>query len=92
MICEILDPRTQKTILGSVIIQKASDFVQSNNLVSQILAMISEDRAVKNILNELLGPAGADLAVVVPDKYVVAGLSCQLVQGRAGLGQVLVRP
>jgi hypothetical protein len=70
MICEILDPRTQKTIQSNVLVQRASDFVQSNQLISQIFAMISEDRNVKQILNELLGPKGADLGVKTVARYM----------------------
>jgi hypothetical protein len=65
MICEILDPRTQKTIMSNALVQRASDFLQTNQLVSQILAMISENRSVKNILGELLGSKGADLGALL---------------------------
>ncbi|KAG6620149.1 Ion channel [Phytophthora cinnamomi] len=58
-ISEILDPRTQRTISTSATILKLSEFIQSNELVSCILAMISESRDVRVILDELLGPQGA---------------------------------
>ncbi|KAE8907405.1 Ion channel [Phytophthora fragariae] len=58
-ISEILDPRTQRTISTSATILTLSEFVQSNELVSCILAMISESRDVRVVLDELLGPQGA---------------------------------
>lgn len=58
-ISEILDPRTQRTISTSATILTLSEFIQSNELVSCILAMISESRDVRVVLDELLGPQGA---------------------------------
>jgi hypothetical protein len=55
VVVEILDPRTQKTVSEAVDIWSASDFIQSNELISKMLAMISEEGAVKDILDELLG-------------------------------------
>merc|ERR1711871_570822 len=68
-ICEILDSRTQKTISSNKTIAQSSDFVQSNEMISQILAMISENRAVKHILDELLGSTGSDLCVMESARY-----------------------
>jgi Trk K+ transport system NAD-binding subunit len=70
MICEILDQSTVATIAQNKPVQQSSDFVQSNQLVSQMLAMISEDRTVKGILHELLGPEGADFGVRKPSRYI----------------------
>ncbi|OWZ23422.1 Ion channel protein [Phytophthora megakarya] len=68
-ISEILDPRTQRTISTSATILKLSEFIQSNELVSCILAMISEDRDVRVILDELLGPNGAYIEVEPSSLY-----------------------
>lgn len=68
-ISEILDPRTQRTISTSSTILKLSEFIQSNELVSCILAMISESRDVRVILDELLGPKGAAFEVENATQY-----------------------
>ncbi|KAL7692410.1 putative CASTOR/POLLUX/SYM8 ion channel [Plasmopara halstedii] len=68
-ISEILDPRTQRTISTSATILKLSEFIQSNELVSCILAMISESRDVRVILDELLGPHGASFEVEPSTRY-----------------------
>merc|ERR1711871_765631 len=68
-ICEILDSRTQKTISSNKTIAQSSNFVQSNEMISQILAMIAENRAVKHILDELLGSSGSDLCVIESERY-----------------------
>ncbi|KAG1703882.1 hypothetical protein DVH05_006889 [Phytophthora capsici] len=68
-ISEILDPRTQRTISTSATILKLSEFIQSNELVSCILAMISESRDVRVILDELLGPQGAYFEVEPSTRY-----------------------
>ena len=63
VVCEILDTRTQETISKNEKVSLSSDFVQSNQMVSQILAMVSEDRNVKSILGQLLGASGANITV-----------------------------
>ena len=63
IVCEILDSRTQETISGNEKVSLSSDFVQSNKMISQALAMVSEDRNVKHILSQLLGPHGANVMV-----------------------------
>lgn len=68
-ISEILDPRTQRTISTSATILRLSEFIQSNELVSCILAMISESRDVRVILDELLGPQGAYFEVEPSTRY-----------------------
>jgi len=73
IICEILDSRTQKTIAGHRNLSLSSDFVQSNKLVAQILAMVAEQRKVKLILDELLGVGGVSLLVVPPQLYACPG-------------------
>ena len=72
-ICEILDPSTQKTVATSPAVATASDFVQSNKMISQILAMVGENTAVKTILDELLGSRGSDLCVVPAVRYARCG-------------------
>merc|ERR1740117_1980418 len=69
IICEILDPRTQKTIAGNKYVSLSSDFCQTNKLVAQIVAMISEERSVKTVLDELLGVSGCTFAVFPATRY-----------------------
>merc|ERR1711991_138468 len=70
IVCEILDSRTQETISKSRDVSSQSDFVQSNKMVSQILAMISEDASVNQILGELLHDKGASIQVLPGRRYV----------------------
>ena len=69
VVCEILDSRTQETISRNEQVALSSDFVQSNKYISQILAMVSEDRNVKTILSQLLKPEGASLKVRSSRQY-----------------------
>ncbi|DAZ99138.1 TPA: hypothetical protein N0F65_010222 [Lagenidium giganteum] len=68
-ISELLDPRTQKTIARSGQIQELSEFIQSNELTSSILAMVAENRDVHNILEELLGSSGSRFSVEAATRY-----------------------
>lgn len=63
VVCEILDARTQETISRNEKVSLSSDFVQSNQMISQIMAMVSEDRNVTTILGQMLGAAGATIKV-----------------------------
>merc|ERR1711920_214314 len=63
VVCEVLDARTQKTIENNSKVQKSSEFCQTNKLIGQIMAMISENRSVKVLLDELLGNDGCKVAV-----------------------------
>lgn len=76
IICEILDPRTQKTIAGNKYVSLSSDFCQTNRLVAQIVAMISEERSVKHLLDELLGIAGCNIAVYPAKRYCAPSELC----------------
>jgi hypothetical protein len=73
IVCEILDPRTQQTIQQNPEMRAVSDFLQSNDMVSKILAMVCEDRTVKLILDEMLAPKGASMACVPAEKYCNPG-------------------
>lgn len=73
MICEILDPHTQKTIAESDHLSLASDFCQSNRLIAQVMTMIAEERTVKLLLVELLSSSGVCIHVVHPGRYVRPG-------------------
>ncbi|OQR88022.1 ion channel [Achlya hypogyna] len=68
-IAEILDPRTQKTLEDNQGVGLSSDYIQSNQLVSRMIAMISENRLVKGILDELLSARGASFDVVPFKRY-----------------------
>ena len=73
IVTEILDPRTQQTIQSNEEMRAVSDFLQSNDMVSKILAMICEDRSVKNLLDELLTPRGSSMACVPASRYCRPG-------------------
>jgi len=68
-ITEILDPRTQKTVAANSSISSHSDFVMSNDLISCMLAMISESREVKDILSTLLSSYSNTFSVQPSSKY-----------------------
>lgn len=91
-ICEVLDPRTQRTISTSETILKLSEFIQSNELISCILAMISESRDVRVILDELLGPNGASFEVEHFTRYCTSSDSVsfwQLAKRAMTMGEIL---
>lgn len=69
VVCEILDPRTQRIITGNKQVALASDFCQTNKIVAQIASMIAEERGVKALLEELWGVSGASIDVVPSERY-----------------------
>jgi hypothetical protein len=69
VVCEVLDPRTQKTISQNSSLQSLAEFCQSNKLIGQIMAMIAENRGVKALLNELLGGRGCTMSVFPAEHY-----------------------
>jgi len=71
--CEILDSRTQCTIKAQKQLNMLSDFVQSNMFIARILAMISQQRHVKMILNELLGATCCTLRITPSRGFVSKG-------------------
>ncbi|KAJ8613121.1 hypothetical protein CTAYLR_004807 [Chrysophaeum taylorii] len=73
IICEILDPRTQATIEANLNIAGSSDFCQSNRLIAQVLAMVSENRGVKLLIDELLSADGTSFRVMRASSYVAKG-------------------
>ena len=73
IVTEILDPRTQQTIQENPEMRSVSDFLQSNDMVSKILAMVGEDRSVKSILDQLLAPRGASMACIPASRYALPG-------------------
>jgi hypothetical protein len=54
-------------------LSNAGEFVESNKMISQILAMVAENRGVKRILGELLGADGSELVVNDSKFYVSLG-------------------
>merc|ERR1719221_1528322 len=68
-----------------------SDFVQSNMFIARILAMISQQRHVKMILNELLGANRCTLRItpsrgyVMKDEHISFWTVAQRVQMRNGI-------
>eukprot|EP00929_Paragymnodinium_shiwhaense_P005127 TRINITY_DN10667_c0_g1_i1.p1 TRINITY_DN10667_c0_g1~~TRINITY_DN10667_c0_g1_i1.p1 ORF type:complete len:947 (-),score=153.23 TRINITY_DN10667_c0_g1_i1:70-2910(-) len=73
IICEVLDPHTQKTIVGSEHLSLTSDFCQTNKLIAQMLAMVAEERVVSLIFHELLGTNECEIAVVPSSRYTRPG-------------------
>merc|ERR1712048_1052838 len=69
VICEILDSRTRSTIMRHSYVRRSSDFIQSNRLIAQFMAMIAGQRSVKKIFEELLGVSGCKLVMESSDKY-----------------------
>jgi hypothetical protein len=90
--CEILDTRTSKTIAANKFVANVSEFVQTNQLFSQALAMIAEEPAVEKILSELLGSTGCDLSSRESTRYMRRGerLSFMVVAKRAQLFNEIV--
>lgn len=93
IICEVLDPHTQKTISNNRHLSLTSDFCQTNKLIAQVLAMVAEDRTVSLLFDELLGHAGCAMAVVPSSRYTYEGeaLSFWTLSKRAAqMGECLV--
>ncbi|ETW06358.1 hypothetical protein H310_02638 [Aphanomyces invadans] len=63
-IAEVMDTRTQKTIRQNTFIEAAAEWVNSNDLVSRMLAMVSENRFVNAILDNILGDYGSTFDVL----------------------------
>merc|ERR1719221_2395361 len=85
IICEVLDPHTQKTISNNRHLSLTSDFCQSNKLIAQVLAMIAEERTVNLLFDELLGSVGCNIAVIPSSHYAWddESLSFQMLAKRA---------
>lgn len=66
IISEILDPRTKNLLSMS----KISDYVLSNELVSMALAMVSEDRQINDVLEELFAEEGNEMQIRPADLYL----------------------
>ena len=73
VIVEVLDTTTQMSIQSSPTLLRLSDYLQSNLMISRVMAMVSEDRAVNSILDELLGVGGAGLELKPSELYVNPG-------------------
>jgi hypothetical protein len=73
IICEILDMRTQKTVATNSFFKYTSDFIQTNQMMSQSLAMVAENRTVARILAELLGADGSNLVLNKSSRYLKKG-------------------
>ncbi|KAF3451064.1 hypothetical protein FNV43_RR07153 [Rhamnella rubrinervis] len=69
IISEILDPRTKNLLSMS----KISDYVLSNELVSMALAMVSEDRQINDVLEELFAEEGNEMHIRQADLYLREG-------------------
>jgi hypothetical protein len=70
IVVEILDPRTQRTVTESHALGRVSDWMQSTDLTSKILAMVAEDVRTKTVLDQLLGGTGTQFRVTPAASYV----------------------
>jgi len=77
IVAEVLDPRTQLTVSDAFNsnMPMVCEFLQSSEHVSKIMAMTSEDAAVKVILDQLLGGSASHLAVL-PAAQLVHSSAC----------------
>eukprot|EP01062_Namystynia_karyoxenos_P058150 TRINITY_DN4956_c0_g2_i2.p1 TRINITY_DN4956_c0_g2~~TRINITY_DN4956_c0_g2_i2.p1 ORF type:complete len:943 (+),score=297.45 TRINITY_DN4956_c0_g2_i2:113-2830(+) len=66
LVSEVLDPRTRQIIQ----LAHVSDYVMSNEMVSQALAMVSECREVNAILQEILSSKGNEIFVHDAGEYI----------------------
>jgi hypothetical protein len=80
IVVEILDPRTQRTVSDSASMGLVSDFMQSNDLVSKILAMVAEDVLTKTVLDELLGGTGTQFRVTPSAEFLRPGARLSFAQ------------
>ncbi|CAI5505042.1 unnamed protein product, partial [Closterium sp. Naga37s-1] len=69
VISEILDSRTRSLVAVS----KISDYVLSNELVSMALAMVSEDREINRVLEELFSEEGNEMYIRPAELYLYEG-------------------
>lgn len=70
ILVETLDSRTQECIKHSEPLQAVANFVQSNEMVSRVLAMVAEEQSVNVILEEMLGGRGAGLQLKPVTDYL----------------------
>ncbi|OQR93702.1 ion channel [Thraustotheca clavata] len=68
-IAEILDPRTQKTIVSNKSISESAEFVHSTEMVTRILAMVAHNEALHSIIDELLSGRGPSFDIVPASRY-----------------------
>ena len=80
VVVEIMDPRTQRTVSDSYMVWSIADFIQSNELVSKMLAMISEEPAVKRIMDELMGETGTQFELQAAEKFIAPDAQCCFLQ------------
>ncbi|RHY18515.1 hypothetical protein DYB25_002210 [Aphanomyces astaci] len=75
-VAEVLDTRTQKTIAHNPLIDGTAEWIKSNDLVcyvSRMLAMISENRFVNAIFDDVLGDHGSTFDVLPASRYAESG-------------------
>jgi len=89
VLVEILDPRTQNTVRHSYAVWSVAEFVYSSETVSQMLAMISEEGAVTQILEQLVGMTGTQFSLIPAEAFIspsatasFAGLAAELCRQR----------
>jgi hypothetical protein len=73
VVCEILDPRTQRTVTNATGMVGVCDFIMTNDLMSKVLAMVSENVHVKRILDQLLGGTGTQFELLDATLAVAPG-------------------
>jgi len=77
---EILDPRSEESISSSMALNMLAEYEKSNEMVSRVLAMVSEERSVNYILGEFLGGPGTGMELLPGSNYVKKGESLSFMQ------------
>merc|ERR1712232_893224 len=92
LVCEILDPRTQKTIMANESLRGAAEFCQTNILTGKIVAMVSECRRVNSLFDELLCNRGCKISVYPVSRFagVLELVSFWVLAKRASMSNIVL--
>jgi len=80
VLVEILDARTEASVALSPSLNRLAQFVQRNEMVSRVLAMVSEEASVNHILGEVLCGDGCAIEVQPADRYINRGEQLSFMQ------------
>jgi len=69
LVCEILDPRTEKLLA----LADLDDYLSTNDLVSMALAQCAKERRVHRLINTIFCPEGNEMHVKDIRRYAVEG-------------------
>lgn len=59
LVCEILDPRTEKLLA----LAKLDDFLSANDLVSRALAQVAKEDSIHGLLEDIFNPEGDEMHI-----------------------------